>query len=249
MASSKVLASPASSFLFKKLYLCFLDDVSLFVLFVFRRSRRVLPSCIILILFESLSLHAHGPSVRLFFQGCPPTHVLSQQRSLSICLAVSNTITYRASFDLLPPRARIANGSWGWTSNPFLTIRYASRSRPVSKSRCSFSLLTLVPFSPVKRKKIWIHDASLLSGMVRWLAGILGGIIHQELLLSPPSTKGRSTSLPSIPQSFKSLFTLHFLCFFFARLQPLLSTCTNAVCANRPKGIEIASAIVMFTPL
>ena len=109
-----------------------------------------------------------------------PAHP-SRQRSLSICPEASSFSTYHVSFDRLLPRARIANGSWVRNSNPFLTILYAFRSWHVSKSQ-SFSLLTRVSFSRMKRKKVWIDDASLLSETVTWLSGIPEDIIHQKLL-------------------------------------------------------------------
>ena len=126
-------------------------------------------------------------------------------------------------FDLLSPRARIADGSWVWTSNPFLTIRYASRSWNVSKPHCSFSLLTLVPFSPVKRKKICIHDASLLSEMVRWLAGIPRGIIHKVTSFVTPFNKRQKHKYPFYSP------TLHFLVY------TSLSVCFLQDCSHRRK--------------
>ena len=147
-------------------------------------------------------------------------------------------------FDRLPPRARTAHGSWVLNSNPFLTIGYASRSWHVSKSHYSFSLLAMVPFSPMKRKRIWIRDASPLSEMVAWLSGIPEGIIHQKLLCHLPQQKAEA-QVPSIPQPFISLFTTTF-CVSCARLQPHLSTCTYAVCSNHQRALKIASAIAIF---
>ena len=129
----------------------------------------------------ALSLCSSWSKCLSFLSRLTPKHP-SRQRSPSICLDVSNSSTCHVSFDRLPPRARIANGSWVWNANPFLTIRYASRSWHVSKPHPSFSLLTPVPFSQMKRKKIWIHDAPLLSEMVTWLSGIPEGIIHRKLL-------------------------------------------------------------------
>ena len=51
-----------------------------------------------------------------------------------------------------------------------------------------------------------------------------------------PFNKGQKHKSPFHSPTLHSLFTLHFLCVFCARLQPLLSTCTNAVCANRPRA-------------
>ena len=185
-------------FIFTKLCKCFLDDV----LSLSYCLSSTAPSSTIL--YNSDPLGAFF-AASTFLSRLTPAH-LSQQRSLSICLEVSNTSTYRVSFDRLPPRATIAHGSWVWNSNPFLTIRYASWSWHVSKPHCSFSLLTLVPFPPMKRKRIWIRDASLLRETVTWLSGIPEGIIHQKLPCHLPQQKAEA-QVPSLSQLFISLFT------------------------------------------
>ena len=74
-------------------------------------------------------------------------------------------------------------------------------------SCCSFSLLTRVPFSQVKSKKIWVHDTSSLSEVVTWLSGIPEDILHQKLLCHHNRHKaGAQVSLP-FSQLFISLFT------------------------------------------
>ena len=159
-------------------------------------------------------LYSSWSKCSTFLSKLIPAH-LSQQRSLSICLEVTNSSTYRVNFDLRPPRAGIASGSWVWNSNPFPTIQYAFRSWHVSRSHWSFSLLTLAPFSPMK----WIHAAWLLSEMVKWLAGIPESIIHQELHCLLQRRAGAQVYFPSPNPSFPSSHPTFFVS--CARLQPL----------------------------
>ena len=117
---------------------CFRSSLStLLCPLVFRRSRRVLPSCIILALFwRFLCISWFKCSTSL--SRLTPMHP-SRQRSLSICPGASSFSTYHVSFDWLPPRPRIANGSWVWNSNPFLTIRYASLGHGTFQNRTLLS--------------------------------------------------------------------------------------------------------------
>ena len=63
------------------------------------------------------------------------------------------------------------------------------------------------PLSQAKKKKIWIHDASSLSDMVTMALNDSRRNHASKTSLSPLPTQGRSTSPPSIPQPFISLFT------------------------------------------
>ena len=143
--------------------------------------------------------------------------------------------------------SRIGNGSLG------LELTWH-----VSKSHSSFSLLTLVPFSQMKRKKIWIHDASLLSEMVTWLSAIPEGIIHQKLLCHHHQQRAEAqVSLPS-PNPSSSCSHPLFVCFVqhCSHLsQHARSRCVRAAeghrdhLSNRPvHNFEIFSAIFISSP-